>query len=102
MNDDIGQLNKRSDDCKMSDMKIIKIEKEDPYKILYKTSYAQDNFCILNVKKPRTTVKKRNHLMLQPLYKAQIKIPDKKKKGLLELLEKKHIPSRHADFYNNL
>lgn len=89
LNDKIGNIksSRKVNDDKLSNMHIIKSEREAPFQILYKTSYAQDEFCELKIKRPRVTINYGN-LILEPLYKNKIKISDKKKKGLMELLKK--------------
>lgn len=53
LNEIIGNIDGRSndEDSKISNMRIIKIEKEDPFKILYKMSYAQEDYNVVNIKK---------------------------------------------------
>ncbi|KAK5647960.1 hypothetical protein RI129_002852 [Pyrocoelia pectoralis] len=104
LNEQIGTFDGRTNNTedKLTDFKIIKIEREDPFKIKYKTTYAQEDFHVWTIKKPRAKVNKKDQLKLQPLYKNKIKLPDKKKNGLLELCAKKHIPIYHHEFYSNL
>lgn len=78
----------------------MKIERENPQKILYKTSYADTQFSEMIIKAPRTN--KKIQLDLQQLYKRKIKLPERKKADLMDLVKKKHIPLCYADFYVHL
>ncbi|KAF2893553.1 hypothetical protein ILUMI_12621 [Ignelater luminosus] len=79
LNEKLGNLEcTRNNDGKLSDMKVIKIEKEDPFKILYKTSYAQEGYSVLHIRRRRSSVKT-NVLGLEPLYKKELQISDQKK-----------------------
>ncbi|XP_073999030.1 uncharacterized protein [Rhodnius prolixus] len=105
LNEIVGNMETtKTNDDKLNCMKVIKIERESPFTILYKTSYAEDNFSELKIKRPtrRLSSINNNNFSLDSLYKNKIKICDKKKKGLLELVNKKHIPVCHAEFYKNL
>lgn len=87
LNEKIGTADKRSsNDDKMGDIKIIKISKENPYKILYKMSYSGEHFRTLDIKISRTTVNKGNDGIELKLYSQKLKLADKKKNGLVDFL----------------
>lgn len=85
-------------DDKISDMKIIKIEKSNPYTIFYKTSYSQNEFLETRLRSPRN----KQQIELNSPYQTRLKISERKKCDLLELLRKNHIPSYYEQFYKNL
>lgn len=85
-------------DDKISDMKIIKIEKINPYTIFYKTSYSQNEFLETRLRSPRN----KQQIELNSPYQTRLKISERKKYDLLQLLRKNHIPSYYEQFYKNL
>ncbi|XP_046665796.1 uncharacterized protein LOC124357786 [Homalodisca vitripennis] len=115
----------------MNDIKIIKVEKDSPFKIKYKTTYDDtvdfqeifiqqidieenedlfgDNKKSHTKKKTRSSKKKQqvfpvhcSDVALKKLYEQRLGISVNKKKDLQYLLEKHVIPSCYAPFYNSL
>lgn len=86
---------------KLSDVRVLKIEKNYPFTVFYKTSYSQADFSEMTVK----TVRSKSNVLsltLEPAYKSKIKISERKRSDLQDLLKDAGIPSCYADFYNNL
>jgi hypothetical protein len=53
---------------KMTDIKIVKVDKRSPYTFSFKTSYSQENYKKVVVNKRRKTNSAAAQLVLQPAY----------------------------------
>lgn len=90
---------------KLSDIKIIQVRKEDPLTFYVKTSYADDCFRRIEIRKKLSIRRALNFTFpetLSKIYLHKIKINEKKKQDILKLIEKRHIPQIYFDFYNTL
>lgn len=87
---------------KLSETRVIKIEKAYPNTLFYKTSFEQPEFCQAEI------ISKRKNIDIYQidLNKAYVKKPgitEAKKNGLLSLVEKKKcVPMYYLDFFKNL
>jgi hypothetical protein len=78
---------------KMTDIKIVKVDKHSPYTFSFKTSHSQENYKkVVVVNNRRRTKSAAAQLDLQPAYSKKLPIGDKKKADILDLLGKNHIP----------
>lgn len=82
---------------KINEAKIMEVRKECPNSIFYKTSYEDQEF------KEVVIIKRRN---INPQWKQAFAqkpgISERKKSDLMELVNKKHIPSFYKPFFENL
>lgn len=96
--------NTENQTVKITEIKILKIEKKVPYTIFYKTGYDEENFREVVCK--RLLGRKANNdassIILKPAYKQKQTINEKKKVGLLALVEKNLIPKSYSNFYQSL
>ena len=86
---------------KMTDIKIVKVDKCSPYTFSFKMSYSQENYKKDVVNNRRKTKSEAAQLNLQPVYSRKLRIGDKKKADFLDLLGKNHIPKFYATFYES-
>jgi hypothetical protein len=75
---------------KMTDNKIVKVDKCSPYTFSFKTSYSQENYKKVVVNNRRKTKLAAAQLVLQPAYSTKLPTGDKKKADILDLLRKAH------------
>lgn len=101
--------NEKNDAVKISDITMLRVEKESPHKVFYKTSFSDADFHIIEIKKPRSSSSRKISDLqssiiadIKPLYSAKQKIKADKKGGLLKLLNKNLIPKSYLNFYTNL
>lgn len=92
---------------KVSDITILRVEKEFPFRVLYKTSFSETDFKVIEIKKARvSSTRSSNEFPIIPelksAYNDKQKIKDKKKEGLSKLMEKNIIPKYYSQFYKNL
>lgn len=107
---DLGlQITKNTDgeQFKISEVKVLKVEKNHLGKLFYKTSYENEDFKEVNVFLSRrgnkiNRVSNIKHASLKNAYPRKVGISEKKKDGLLSLFRKKCIPNCYATFYSNL
>lgn len=85
--------------AKLADIKVIKVQKEYPTSAFIKTSYEDEFFKKVDIIKRK---KPRNLVALKPAYTKPPGIQENKKKDLLDLVYKSHIPRYYFNFYNNL
>lgn len=86
------------------DVKIIKVQKDLPFTILYKYSFEQEEFNKICTKKS-TRTKCSNHsneIILNPAYTRPPKITTMKKKHLLEMCKENAIKEVYWHFYESL
>ena len=74
---------------KMTDTKIVKVDKHSPYTFSFKTSYSQENYKKVVVNNRRKTNSAAAQLVLQPAYCKNLPTVDKKEADILDLLGKK-------------
>lgn len=91
-----GNFIKNTDGEKVywSNIKMLRITKDDPNTIYYKNTFDTDTFKQINISK------KNDDDILTSAYIDRPKITYKKKEDLLSLL--KHVPIDHHDFFKNL
>lgn len=102
--------NQNGELVKINDISIFRVEKEFCSRVFYKTSFSQTDFQFIEIKKARTTATRQSSISqqsvvtteLKPIYNSKQTLKDKKKEGLLKLLEKNTIPKFYSYFYNNL
>ncbi|CAG5020883.1 unnamed protein product [Parnassius apollo] len=83
---------------KFADLKVVKVDKNHPRAIFFKTSYEQQEF-----KKAEVIRKKKSvDVEVKKAYDVKPALNKKKKDGLLELIRKNAIPRYYAPFYNSL
>lgn len=90
-------VNENGEKVLFNDIKIVKVKKDEPSKIFYKTSYNQEEFNIINIRKKTRT--QRVNLTLVPAYDSAPPIPINKKNDLLSLCNDKLIPRKHHNFF---
>jgi hypothetical protein len=100
----IKNIYKDSEDktVKMTDIKVLMVNKENPKILHYKTSYQQEDFLSISIVNARRQEKDLQSIKLNNAYKQRPGITDAKKKGIISLIEKKIVPRYYFDFYNNL
>ncbi|KAL4711225.1 hypothetical protein ACJJTC_019066 [Scirpophaga incertulas] len=94
---DIGPVNMTS--VKTSEIKILKIVKDSPNVLFYKTSYADAEYTEAVIIKKK---KRSNGIELYPAFSARPGINERKKKDLMDLVQKNLIPKFYKGFYENL
>jgi len=106
MSKSIGNnINKNTNGQKITwnDIKIIKVSKDLPDRIQYKTSYGQNDFLeIIVSRKTRTSKQKSIELELNPLYQQPPGISKEKKRDLINLCDAKFIPDTYHYFFKQL
>lgn len=70
------------------------------FRFFFKNSYAEDTFESVKIINTRRNAKTKPEI--QKLYKKKLGIPEKKKQGIMSLIEKNIIPEYYHDFYINL
>ncbi|CAH2092428.1 unnamed protein product [Euphydryas editha] len=86
------------DNVKLTEIKVIRVQKDEPCAIWFKNSYAEEQ-----LKKAVVVKKKRSNIV--ELKKAYIQKPglaEKKKSDLMDLINKKMIPRYHRPFFEAL
>ncbi|XP_045454105.1 uncharacterized protein LOC123667070 [Melitaea cinxia] len=83
---------------KIGNIKILKIEKDNPRILFYKNSYGEEEFKKAEIIRK----KKRIDVNVKKAYDCKPGISDRKKADLLDLLNKNLIPQFYARFYNSL
>lgn len=87
------------------DVRIVKVEKMQPYIIFYKTSYSQYNFKSIDVRQNSKHLRnnqEQKKTKLLPAYKKAPSIDAKKKENLLELCKENAIKQVYWPFYKGL
>lgn len=83
---------------KLSEVRVIRVSKDDTNAIFYKNSYAETDF-----KKAVVLRKKRNNnIEIKNVYNNKPGIAERKKSDLMDLINKKLIPGVHRSFYESL
>ncbi|XP_072384357.1 uncharacterized protein [Diabrotica undecimpunctata] len=100
MKGDNFTINEDGAAVKWNDIHIIEIRKESPHLILYKNSFADENFKIINTR--RRTRRQTEMSTLKPAYTQPPGVTAAKKKDLLSLCKTGAIPRPYWDFYNSL
>lgn len=85
------------------DVKVLKVSKEHPARLFYKTSYDEPDFGeIIIINKTRNAKKKSDVLELSKLFTEPPGISIEKKKDLIHLCESKLIPDNYHYFFKQL
>ena len=92
----MGPIN--SKDLKMSEVKVMKFEKESPMSVFCKYSYTGE-FKEVKVLKNASKVSTVSPL---PCYSKRIELPAAKKNDLMDLCRKNLIPQCYREFYEKL
>lgn len=90
------------DQLKLTKAHIIRVEKANPNRVLYKDMYAETEFReeIVKIKrKPKTTLEM---VTLEKAYTDKLAIVPRKKADLMSLVNSNLVPNYYKDFYNNL
>jgi hypothetical protein len=87
---------------KMTGIKIVTLNRRNPYTFSYKTSYSQENYKNIEVNNRRKTKSAAALLVLQPAHSKKLPIGDTKKADIFDLLSKNHTPKFYATFYESL
>lgn len=91
-------VNTENEAVKFMSIKIMKVEKQSPSSIFYKTSYSQAEFKEAIVIRRKKTVA----VELKKEFSAKPGISEKKKEDLLYLVKKNCIPSFYKPYYEQL
>lgn len=83
---------------KISDVKILKIMKDSPTTLFYKTSFNQTEFLTAELSRKTNC----GDINLKPAYRTKPKIKPNKINDLISLVESNHIPQFYASFYRSL
>ena len=85
-----------SEQIKIGDIKVVKVDKDSSNTIFVKTSYQQEEFknIIVGRKRSRTTLS----FDIQNAYSKKLKIPDRKKDDI----NANHIPKSYKGFYTSV
>lgn len=97
-----GYRDQKGVPLKISDIKVLKVEKAHPEYFSYKLSYEEEQFStfmVLNIRRKSSNVVS---LVLKKAYNKKVGISEAKKKGIMTLIQKNSIPSFYTQFYNNL
>lgn len=95
-------INEDNEKVVWNDIKLVRVEKEKPYIIFYKTSYEQEHFKSINIKSKVRGINKEQKIELIPAYKNAPPIAVAKKQHLLELCRDNSIKQVDWPFYENL
>ncbi len=90
----MGAINVK--DLRLSEIKVMKFEKQCPASVLVKYSYSDEFKRVLLIRKPKVATD------LLQCYSEKIPLSENKKKDLKELCEKGLIPRPYSDFFNNI
>lgn len=87
---------------KFTNLRVIKLQKCDPNTLYYKYSFAEDKFMETEIINHRKNIQI-DQISLHSAFVNKPTISEAKKKGLLELVEKKKcVPQYYLDFFKNL
>lgn len=87
----------------MNDIRILKVEKDSPLHFYYKTSFEDKEFKAVSVRNQRlSTTNTLQSISLTPAYKQKLRLKERKKEDLMNLIQKNYIPQYYKDFYANL
>lgn len=95
----------------INDLRVVKVEKEEPFKFFYKLSYNQRDYKSVDVLKRHRASTKRNQPLLtsQPqlptlkkAYSSKLQLNEKKREDLQFLVKKGYIPKYYQLFYDSI
>ena len=92
--------NEKGEKVIWNEIKEIKVEKEMPYLLKYKTSFQDNEYNVIKVHRWQRGRSGSHELI--PAYRQATGINATKKKDLIALCEANHIKSQYHDFYKNL
>lgn len=95
-------INTDKEKVNWKDIKVMRVEKEEPFTIQYKTCYGQESFKKIQVRKSMRLQNSSIVLKLIPAYTKPPVISLQKKKDLMEMCAKNAIKPVHWPFYENL
>lgn len=88
---------------KVTDLKIIKVEKKFPASLFYKTSYSDESFKeAVVIRTTRSSSNQSAMCDLKSAFSVKPGISQNKKNDLLGLLKNNHIPKYYSAFFENL
>lgn len=90
--------NEEGNSAKIADVKILKVEKNSPRTMYYKTPNAEEEFKRAVLIKNKTIIE----IDVKKAYHRKPGVTERKKADLLYLINKKSIPGFYAPFYNAL
>lgn len=90
----MGAINVK--DLRLSEIKVMKFEKQCPASVLVKYSYSDEFKRVQLIRKPKVATD------LLQCYSEKIPLSENKKKDLKELCEKGLKPRPYSDFFNNI
>lgn len=103
LSEDIGNnfsMNTGDEKCLLNDVKVLEVRKSKPCSLFYKTSYKDENFKEIDVR--RKCRKSQKELVLTKAYSEAPSIGPNKKKDLISLCSANLIPRAHHQFFFNL
>lgn len=106
-------VNSDGDQLVINDLRVVKVEKTEPFKYFYKTSYSDTQFKTVDIlQKKRLNTKRQKVEQLQPpapeipvlkrAYARKRQLNEKKIEDLKFLLAKGYIPKYYRAFYETL
>lgn len=92
-------LDEDRNQVKWQDIKILRVEKENPGAFFYKTSFSDENYKKVSVRKRRTKDDQIVFTGLKQAYSQKIPLSEAKVKDIKELITKNAIPQQYVDSY---
>lgn len=103
LSEDFGKnfsLNTDDEKCTWNDVKIVELRKQNEYSIFYKTSYKDECFKEIDIR--RKSRKSAKEIVLKKAYTESPSITENKRKDLISLCSANLIPKAHHQFFFNL
>lgn len=92
-------LDEDRNQVKWQDIKVLRVEKENPGAFFYKTSFSDENYKKVSVRKRRTKDDQIVFTGLKQAYTQKIPLSEAKVKDIKELITKNAIPQQYVDSY---
>lgn len=93
-------MNTDDEKCLLNDVKVLEVRISNPCSLFYKTSYKDETFKEIDVR--RKCRKSQKELVLMKAYSEAPSIGPNKKKDLISLCSANLIPRAHHQFFFNL
>lgn len=93
-------INTHAEKVLWNEVKIVKVCKNEPDYILYKTNYEENEYKKIFIREKVRS--KKQPITLNPCYEGNVTISEKKKQDLIQLCNDEQIPRIHHDFFKNL
>lgn len=93
-------INTHAEKVLQNEVKIVKVCKNEPDYILYKTNYEENEYKKIFIREKVRS--KKQPITLNPCYEGNVTISEKKKQDLIQLCNDEQIPRIHHDFFKNL